>query len=91
MNNNAGKGDKPRNCFSDIFKNNYDEIDWGNYKSYTPYWKKSLDYKKLTDELHKDHLEKILKSVENHPEIVDEFSKKTKSIGQSSKNFFIKP
>jgi hypothetical protein len=24
----AGKGSKPRNCFSDRFKNNYDSIDW---------------------------------------------------------------
>lgn len=24
----AGKGDKPRNCFSAEFKNNYDEINW---------------------------------------------------------------
>ena len=24
----AGKGSKPRNCFSDSFKNNYDSIDW---------------------------------------------------------------
>jgi hypothetical protein len=25
----AGKGDKPRNCFSDDFKDNYDKINWG--------------------------------------------------------------
>ena len=24
----AGKGDKPRNCFSKKFRENYDEIDW---------------------------------------------------------------
>ena len=24
----AGKGSKPRNCFSDSFKKNYDSIDW---------------------------------------------------------------
>jgi len=24
----AGKGDKPRNCFSDSFKNNYNSINW---------------------------------------------------------------
>lgn len=24
----AGKGSKPRNCFSKEFKNNYDSIDW---------------------------------------------------------------
>ena len=26
----AGKGDKPRNCFSDSFKKNYDSIEWKN-------------------------------------------------------------
>jgi hypothetical protein len=26
----AGKGDKPRNCFSDRFKKNYDKIKWKN-------------------------------------------------------------
>lgn len=24
----AGKGDKPRNCFSKQYKNNYDSINW---------------------------------------------------------------
>jgi len=28
----AGKGDKPRNCFSDRFKQNYDSINWSNEK-----------------------------------------------------------
>jgi len=28
----AGKGDKPRNCFSKSFQNNYDFIDWGKIK-----------------------------------------------------------
>ena len=28
-----GKGDKPRNCFSTGFKNNYDDINWGASKS----------------------------------------------------------
>ncbi|MEY3311858.1 MAG: hypothetical protein RL348_1198 [Bacteroidota bacterium] len=28
----AGKGDKPRNCFSKKYKNNYDEIDWNRKK-----------------------------------------------------------
>jgi hypothetical protein len=27
-NNGAGKGSKPRNCFSNSFKENYDSIDW---------------------------------------------------------------
>ena len=25
----AGKGDKPRNCFSNDFRTNYEEINWG--------------------------------------------------------------
>lgn len=25
----AGKGDKPRNCFSKQYKDRYDEINWG--------------------------------------------------------------
>lgn len=28
MNKQAGKGDKPRNCYSKTFKDNYDLIDW---------------------------------------------------------------
>ena len=28
----AGKGDKPRNCFSNRFKQNYDSINWSNEK-----------------------------------------------------------
>jgi hypothetical protein len=31
--NQAGKGSKPRNCFSKKFKDNYDEIDWGKPKN----------------------------------------------------------
>ena len=31
-NKNAGKGDKPRNCFSKKFKKNYDKINWGKNK-----------------------------------------------------------
>jgi hypothetical protein len=26
----VGKGDAPRNCQSDSFRDNYDEIDWGH-------------------------------------------------------------
>lgn len=29
QNHTNGKGDKPRNCFSRKFKDNYDEINWG--------------------------------------------------------------
>lgn len=28
----VGKGDSPRNCQSDSFRDNYDEIDWGRNK-----------------------------------------------------------
>ena len=28
----AGKGDKPRNCFSNRFKENYDSINWSDEK-----------------------------------------------------------
>ena len=31
-NNNAGKGDKPRNCFSHKFKENYESINWSDEK-----------------------------------------------------------
>lgn len=27
-NNGAGKGDKPRNCFSQKYRDNYDSINW---------------------------------------------------------------
>lgn len=29
----AGKGDKPRNCFSQKYRDNYDSINWGNKKN----------------------------------------------------------
>jgi hypothetical protein len=29
----AGKGDKPRNCFSKDFKDNYDCIDWNDWRN----------------------------------------------------------
>ena len=28
----SGKGDKPRNCFSNKFKKNYDKINWKSNK-----------------------------------------------------------
>ena len=31
-NSQAGKGDKPRNCYSKSFKNNYEKINWGRKK-----------------------------------------------------------
>ncbi len=32
LKNEAGKGDKPRNCFSQNFRDNYDLIDWSKNK-----------------------------------------------------------
>ena len=32
----AGKGSKPRNCFSKDFKNNYDSINWKNKDKQCP-------------------------------------------------------
>ena len=32
----SGKGDKPRNCLSSKFKNNYDEINWGKFPKSKP-------------------------------------------------------
>ncbi len=29
----AGKGDKPRNCFSKQYKSNYEEINWKSLKT----------------------------------------------------------
>jgi hypothetical protein len=29
----AGKGDKPRNCFSQKYRDNYDSINWGDKKN----------------------------------------------------------
>jgi hypothetical protein len=31
-NNEAGKGDSPRNCFSNSFKENFDSINWSDEK-----------------------------------------------------------
>jgi len=31
----AGKGDKPRNCFSSQFRDNYDSIKWSDSKKKT--------------------------------------------------------
>jgi ribosomal protein S27AE len=40
----AGKGDKPRNCFSSSFKNNYDEINWGEQQNKNS--NSSIEFKK---------------------------------------------
>jgi len=36
----AGKGDSPRNIFSDTFQNNYDDINWGGPKAQKKIFKK---------------------------------------------------
>ena len=48
MNNQAGKGDRPRNCFSNEFRSNYDLINWTvkEKKQYDFPTKKTEDFKK---------------------------------------------
>ena len=36
----AGKGDSPRNIFSDVFQNNYDDINWDKPKTQKKIFKK---------------------------------------------------
>jgi len=38
----AGKGDKPRNCFSEQYRNNFDSIDWNK--------KENIEYSICYDE-----------------------------------------
>lgn len=50
-----GKGDKPRNCFSKQFKNNYDSINWSDEyidcsECGQPYKKKDVDKYMIQDE-----------------------------------------
>jgi hypothetical protein len=33
----AGKGDKPRNCFSQKYRDNYDEINWNKKENIEEY------------------------------------------------------
>ena len=37
QNSQAGKGDKPRNCFSQKYRDNYDSIQWNKKKSKEEY------------------------------------------------------
>lgn len=47
MNNSAGKGDKPRSCFSKKFKDNYDSINWnGRNESVSNKSKKKITRRK---------------------------------------------
>lgn len=43
MSSQAGKGDKPRNCFSKQYKDNYSNINWGD--------KKKVDKNRSTDQI----------------------------------------
>lgn len=45
----AGKGSKPRNCFSKDFKNNYDSINWKKEDKKCPTNTKQDSKKSLTE------------------------------------------
>lgn len=45
MNSQSGKGDKPRSCFSKLFKKNYDEINWKSQKKLDNFKNKSHSLK----------------------------------------------
>lgn len=45
---NAGKGDKPRNCFSKQYKNNYEKINWEKNKQSTKF-KKVYSLRRIND------------------------------------------
>lgn len=52
----SGKGDKPRNCFSNNFKDNYDNINWGKKKPNTlqqDHDEDHLQWLKIDKALHK--------------------------------------
>lgn len=48
MSNQAGKGDKPRSCFSKRFKDNYDEINWDKPKN--PVRRQRIKFEEYNDE-----------------------------------------
>ena len=76
-----GKGDKPRNCFSKKFKENYDSIDWG--KKPAPIADMRLiirkkDTKQSQPPLEKDPEEKVPAApLSEKPEETDEDFQKT--------------
>ena len=57
-----GKGDKPRNCFSKQYKNNYDEINWNT--SSESQFKDSRE----TDEKDKRNLQNLRTTEQGHKE-----------------------
>ena len=54
-NNQAGKGDKPRNCFSKKFKDNYDLINWTKNKFINTSVSDTEDYKEVCIEFVKNN------------------------------------
>lgn len=57
-----GKGDKPRNCFSKQYKNNYDDINWNT--SSESQFKDSRE----TDEKDKRNLQNLRTTEQGHKE-----------------------
>lgn len=56
----AGKGDKPRNCFSRQYKDNYESIDWGRKSSV----QELIEEEKAIDKAMDDLLKSIGKLVD---------------------------
>lgn len=47
----AGKGDKPRNCFSKEYKNNYENIDWNKNSHINTEIKRNNNFKILPNKI----------------------------------------
>ena len=56
---NAGKGDSPRNCFSKIFKKNYEKIDWKSKKRHDSIVNADNDLSDLDKKSLKNSIEEI--------------------------------
>ncbi len=59
--NNAGKGDKPRSCFSKQYKDNFEEIDWK--KEIADWQKRSIEIEDIDGEKVKkygDHIDELI-------------------------------
>ena len=63
-NNNAGKGDKPRNCYSEEFKKNFRRIDWSKKKIVL------VDQNKVY--LYPDHLNELIRCLLGEEELTME-------------------
>ena len=55
----SGKGSKPRNCFSQNFKDNYDQIDWSKKPVAKPAEKEGLKRLDFKDYLSDPRFERI--------------------------------